>query len=164
MRKKRNSHLTVGVALLAVGAVYVLLWGCATTGGAPEPSAQGHEVRRAQRTDIEPLKKRAAAVGLVSLADVAPSILIDLRYGRPGNTSGKLYPENMPCLVNRSTAEKLRHAQHLLRDPRAGAPHLGTPIGRPRHTGGSGGATAEAAMCLTPAGAGRSIAPAARST
>jgi D-alanyl-D-alanine dipeptidase len=58
----------------------------------------------------------AAERGLVDVRAVIPDVVCDLRYGTKHNITGQaLYPADMPCLLNQSTAEKLRVAQGLLR-------------------------------------------------
>ncbi len=58
----------------------------------------------------------AAQRGLVDVRAVLPDIVCDLRYGTKHNITGQvLYPPDMPCLLNQRTAEKLRHAQELLK-------------------------------------------------
>lgn len=60
--------------------------------------------------------RKAGKHDLVSIRQVIPSISIDLRYATTGNiTKRRLYPAGMPCLLRRSTAEKLKKAQELLR-------------------------------------------------
>jgi D-alanyl-D-alanine dipeptidase len=88
-----------------------LLWLCAgcagpgTAAGGPPPAPDRSEILR-----------RAAHFDLVEAREVAPDILVDLRYATKRNPSGRaVYPSNMPCLVRRSTAEKLRLAQERLR-------------------------------------------------
>lgn len=58
---------------------------------------------------------RAEARGLVAVVKAAPGVRVDLRYQTGANVTGRpLYPKDMPCLLRRSTAEKLAHAQRLL--------------------------------------------------
>lgn len=59
---------------------------------------------------------RAEARGLVQVAKAVPGVRVDLRYQTAANVTGRpLYPPDMPCLLRRSTAEKLARAQELLR-------------------------------------------------
>lgn len=58
----------------------------------------------------------AATRNMVDLRTFLPDVVCDLRYGTKRNVTGQpLYPGNMPCLMYRSTAEKLAVAQQLLR-------------------------------------------------
>src|SRR5437879_6210586 len=53
---------------------------------------------------------------LVDLKSVDPTIMVELRYGTPGNITGHaLYPPEMPALVRPSIAQRLVKAQKLLR-------------------------------------------------
>lgn len=59
---------------------------------------------------------KAKRYNLVHVPEVAPGVRIDLRYRTSGNATGKpLYPPNMPCLLNRSAAEKLARAHRILK-------------------------------------------------
>lgn len=59
---------------------------------------------------------RAYARNLVDVRQVIPDIVCDLRYTTRENiTLQHLYPQDMPCLLLASTAEKLRNAQASLR-------------------------------------------------
>lgn len=81
----------------------VLLTGC----GSPHCRAPGvpRDIRR-----------RAQRAGLVEVRDLAPDVSIDLRYRTAANVTGRpLYPSDMPCLLRRSTAERLAAAQARLR-------------------------------------------------
>lgn len=52
---------------------------------------------------------------LVYAADAVPGVVIDLRYATHGNVASKpLYPDDMPCLMHRDTAEKLLVAQRIV--------------------------------------------------
>lgn len=63
-----------------------------------------------------PVLAKAAELGLVDIRTVIPDIAIDLRYATSDNITGRvLYPSDMPCLVWRSTARKLKHVQDRLR-------------------------------------------------
>ena len=58
----------------------------------------------------------AATRNMVDVRTFLPDVVCDLRYGTKGNVTGQpLYPPNMPCLMYRSTAEKLKRAQQILR-------------------------------------------------
>lgn len=62
------------------------------------------------------LLQRAAERGLVEVRQVIPDIVVDLRYADGDNVTGRpLYPKDMPCLLRRETAEKLRRAQEKLK-------------------------------------------------
>jgi D-alanyl-D-alanine dipeptidase len=53
---------------------------------------------------------------LVDIAKVDPTIVIDLRYATSKNVTGKpIYLQNMPCLVRRGVAERLKIAHAYLR-------------------------------------------------
>lgn len=74
------------------------------------------QVRRAERLDVTGIKEKAAAFGLVSIVDVDPTILVDLHYATKNNILRRaIYPPEMPCLLNRQTARKLKTAQAFLR-------------------------------------------------
>ena len=73
-----------------------------------------------QSGDLTPLELPAdvptRAGNLVEVQDVDPSIHVELRYAGTNNITGApLYPSNMPCLVNRDTADKLRLANEYLK-------------------------------------------------
>jgi zinc D-Ala-D-Ala dipeptidase len=58
----------------------------------------------------------ASQRGLVDVRAFLPDIVCDLRYATKENVTGQvLYPPDMPCLLSMGTAEKLAHAQDLLR-------------------------------------------------
>jgi D-alanyl-D-alanine dipeptidase len=60
--------------------------------------------------------KHPSRYHLVHVPDAVPGVHIDLRYRTSGNATGKpLYPPDMPCLLNRSAADKLRRAQQQLK-------------------------------------------------
>ena len=74
------------------------------------------EVRRAENADAVAILQRAATRGLVSVTDVDPTILTDLRYASSNNVTGRrLYPVELPCLASAATARKLKKAQNYLR-------------------------------------------------
>ena len=51
----------------------------------------------------------------VYVADAVPGVVIDLRYATRDNVASKrLYPDDMPCLLHRDTAEKLLIAQRVV--------------------------------------------------
>jgi len=86
--------------------LFFALSSCATGSADPEgnPPAGG-------RTVVE----NAARRGLVDVRAVAPGIICELRYGTHDNVTGRiLYPADMPCLLQRATAEKLARARDLL--------------------------------------------------
>lgn len=63
-----------------------------------------------------PVIERAAAHELVDVRTFLPDVSVDLRYGTSHNVAGQpLYPSDMPCLLRRSTAEKLKRVQDRLR-------------------------------------------------
>ncbi|HEY2574133.1 MAG TPA: M15 family metallopeptidase [Verrucomicrobiaceae bacterium] len=60
--------------------------------------------------------QKASAHGLVDVHAYLPDVVCDLRYGTGENVTGQaLYPPGMPCLLLAATAEKLAHAQGILR-------------------------------------------------
>lgn len=72
--------------------------------------------RRDGRAVPSSVRRRAWREGLVEVRDVVPNVSIDLRYTTAENVTGRpLYPANMPCLLRRSTAERLAVAQARLR-------------------------------------------------
>ena len=63
-----------------------------------------------------PVLERAAAHDLVDVREVIPDIVVDLRYTHRGALAGKaVYPPDMPCLLLRQTAERLKLAQETLK-------------------------------------------------
>ena len=63
-----------------------------------------------------PVLERAAAHDLVDVREVIPDIVVDLRYTHRGALAGKaVYPPDMPCLLLRQTAERLKRAQEALK-------------------------------------------------
>ena len=54
---------------------------------------------------------------LVDVAEIDPTIVIDLRYATPRNITGvPIYPKGTRCLLRRSVAERLKTAQqHLVK-------------------------------------------------
>ena len=85
------------VALLPV--IAALAGASCSAGG----SLSGRAVQKARKHDLVEVRK------------VIPSISIDLRYATADNvTKRRLYPVNMPCLLRRSTAAKLKKAQAIL--------------------------------------------------
>jgi D-alanyl-D-alanine dipeptidase len=63
-----------------------------------------------------PILERAAERDLVDVREVIPDIVVDLRYSHPGALQGKaVYPKEMPCLLLRQTAERLKVAQEALK-------------------------------------------------
>jgi D-alanyl-D-alanine dipeptidase len=58
---------------------------------------------------------------MVDLAQVVPSIVIELRYATVRNVTGKpIYPPNARCLVRASVAERLKKAQAELQTKKLG--------------------------------------------
>ena len=59
---------------------------------------------------------QAAKWDLVDVREVIPGIVVDLRYTHDSALSGKaVYPKDMPCLLLRETAERLKRAQEALK-------------------------------------------------
>lgn len=85
----------------------LVLSACATRPADPEGGPVGRE-----RAVFE----NAARRGLVDVRALLPDILCELRYATKENVTGRvLYPADMPCLLQRATAEKLARARDLLR-------------------------------------------------
>ena len=66
-----------------------------------------------QRSNVKPheIAKRAGDFDLVDVQAVVPGVYVDLRYRTSDNVLKRsLYPSDMPCLLKRSTALKLRKA------------------------------------------------------
>lgn len=58
--------------------------------------------------------RKAKRFNLVPVKEAAPKVFIDMRY-KVNSASGKpLYLEGMPCLVHRSTAEKIRRVNDVM--------------------------------------------------
>ena len=58
---------------------------------------------------------------LVDVAQVCPSIVIELRYATARNVTGKpIYPPNARCLVRASVAQRLKKAQEALQAKKLG--------------------------------------------
>jgi D-alanyl-D-alanine dipeptidase len=84
----------------------VLVTSCGTRPVVPQPMTEG----------MRPILERAAARDLVDVREVIPDIVVDLRYSHPGALGGKaVYPREMPCLLLRQTAERLKLAQEALK-------------------------------------------------
>ncbi len=65
---------------------------------------------------MHPAIDRAKARGLVDMRTFLPDVVCDLRYATLQNVTGKrVYPADMPCFLNRGTAEKFKRAQIMLR-------------------------------------------------
>ncbi len=93
---------------LSLACLLSALGGCAG-----DPAAQ-EEHRSA--VVLNDAIERAQLRNLVDLRVALPDVVCDLRYATESNiTHQVLYPQNMPCLLLASTAEKLRKAQELLR-------------------------------------------------
>ena len=76
------------------------------------PKAHRDRMTRA----MEPVKQAAAAQGLVDVREFIPGIIVDQRYRREQNTTGRaVYPPEMPCLLRVETARKLAVAQAKLK-------------------------------------------------
>lgn len=58
--------------------------------------------------------RKAKAHGLVSVKKAAPGVFVDMRYKVTSAAGKPLYLGDMPCLVNRSTGEKLKQANRAL--------------------------------------------------
>jgi zinc D-Ala-D-Ala dipeptidase len=107
----RREHLATWLAPLG------MLGGLGGLAACAGPAPVHKTVRRAEATSMTNLKERAAKFGLVSITDVDPSILIDMRYATPDNvTHEQLYPGGLPCFAALRTARKLARAQTLLKE------------------------------------------------
>lgn len=70
-----------------------------------ETSAQFQLFKPGSHASVYRVAKR---YNLVAVEKVDPSIYIDLRYAVTSATGKPIYPSDMPCLLHRSTAEKLK--------------------------------------------------------
>ena len=59
--------------------------------------------------------RAAKRYNLAAVEKVDPSIYIDLRYAITSATGKPIYPSDMPCLLHRSTAEKLKKVNAQLK-------------------------------------------------
>lgn len=76
----------------------------------------GCAVERRSAIVMNPAADAAAKYDLVDVRTFLPDISVDLRYGTRQNVCQQaLYPPDMPCLLKKSTALKLRKAQQILR-------------------------------------------------
>ena len=83
-------------------AVLALLLVARTAAAQEKPAA-------ARRPDLR-------AEPMVDVAEVCPSIIIELRYGTARNVTGQpIYPPNARCLLRRSVAQRLKKAQERFR-------------------------------------------------
>jgi D-alanyl-D-alanine dipeptidase len=90
-----------GRKIAAAFVLLLLLAGCAGQQGAFHP---GRTVKLAEK------------LGLVDVRKAVPGIVVDLRYTTGQNVTGQpLYPRRMPCLLLRSTSERLKLAQAALK-------------------------------------------------
>jgi len=65
---------------------------------------------------MSPVIANAEGLGLVDVRTFLPDVAVDLRYSTGHNiTRRPLYPADMPCLLRRSTAIKLKRVQERLR-------------------------------------------------
>jgi D-alanyl-D-alanine dipeptidase len=60
--------------------------------------------------------RKAKKYNLVSVKDAVPGAYIDMRYKITSASGKPLYREEMPCLVHRSTAEKLKRVNKKLKE------------------------------------------------
>ncbi len=76
----------------------------------------GCAVERRSAIVVNPSATLAAQYDLVDVRTFLPDVSVDLRYSTHKNIAHQpLYPPNMPCLLRRSTALKLKKAQDRLR-------------------------------------------------
>ncbi|MDF2375527.1 MAG: M15 family metallopeptidase [Verrucomicrobiales bacterium] len=61
-----------------------------------------------KRSAEDSIIRKAKRYNLVALEDAAPGVFIDMRYKITSASGKPLYLEGMPCLVNRSTGEKIK--------------------------------------------------------
>ena len=95
----------VGRRIAAAFVLPMLLAGCAARqGGNGRLSSSRRALTLAEK------------FGLVDVRQAVPGIVVDLRYTTRQNVTGQpIYPRQMPCLLLRSTAERLKLAQAALR-------------------------------------------------
>jgi D-alanyl-D-alanine dipeptidase len=87
---------------LLIGGIIIVLSGCA-------------EERRSAIV-VNPSAGLAAQYDLVDVRTYLPDVSVDLRYATRQNIAHQpLYPPDMPCLLHRSTALKLKKAQEKLK-------------------------------------------------
>lgn len=105
---KRSGALGLAGSLTAV---LLLLTQCRSI-----PSAGGDTAQTARLQPLEiPPPVPTKAGNLVDIREIDPTIVVDLRYATSNNITGRaLYPANMPCLVHKATARRLRRAQSHL--------------------------------------------------
>lgn len=60
--------------------------------------------------------RKAKKYNLVSVEDAVPGAFIDMRYKITSAAGKPLYTKEMPCLVHRSTAEKLKRVNQKLKE------------------------------------------------
>lgn len=110
----------------AVLALVLMLWSGAIassvaaetpqTAPAQTPGTKAHAKAKPAASPASPGARRLADEELVDLKKVEPTILIELRYATDRNVTGRaIYPPGAVCLVRKGVAERLRYAQHLLR-------------------------------------------------
>ncbi|MEI6535761.1 MAG: M15 family metallopeptidase [Verrucomicrobiaceae bacterium] len=94
-----SQSLRISGLMLAI----ILVSSCASRGHRAEIDMDGSIAEYAARRNLADVRK------------ALPEVVCDLRYGTKENVTHQiLYPQGMPCLMNRSTLEKFRHAQELL--------------------------------------------------
>ncbi|MCE9611744.1 MAG: M15 family metallopeptidase [Chthoniobacter sp.] len=70
---------------------------------------------KARAVKVQPKLGSRKDEPMVDVAQVCPTIVIELRYATARNVTGKpIYPANARCLVRRSVAERLKKAQEEL--------------------------------------------------
>lgn len=85
--------------LLSICGLFVTSVSCFPLEGPGEPAMHG----------------RLADEPLVDVAEIDPTIVIDLRYATPRNITGApIYPKGTRCLLRRGVAERLKVAQQYL--------------------------------------------------
>jgi len=95
--------------LLPLGLIAILL-----AAGCSHPRNYTRNNKEKDSTSI--FAGRAGRYGFADVRQIDPTIVVDLRYATRQNVVGKnIYPWNMPCLVQESTAHRLSRAQAILK-------------------------------------------------
>ncbi|MGE4553078.1 MAG: M15 family metallopeptidase, partial [Desulfovibrionaceae bacterium] len=80
---------------------------------APGPARAGEAAPASTPSELRAAALRAA--GLVNLADVAPGVLIDIRYATAQNTFGRVLYPSAACWLRVEAAEAVARAQAALK-------------------------------------------------
>lgn len=79
------------------------------------PSIEG-QIGFFKRSGTDAIIRKAKRYNLVAVKDAVPGAFVDLRYTITSASGEPLYLPEMPCLVHRSTAEKLAKVNKALRE------------------------------------------------